>query len=227
MPKPLRLSLGAALVLLVGVYSASRGAGAHAARSSGQSQSPAEAPRTIFDRAVDDFLAGRIAESVTKFDLVARLVPDRAPEFWQRGIALYYAGRYQDCRTQFEAHRLVNPDDVENAAWHFLCVARAESPARARAAILPVGPDARIPMRQVYEMFRGRMTPEAVLQAAGTQPSAQFFAQLYLGLYAEALGDRQRALDHMAAAANDRYAGPGGYMHTVARVHLAILERGP
>ena len=66
---------------------------------------------------------------------MAKAVPDEAPYLWQRGIALYYAGRYDDCRRQFESHRSVNPDDVENAAWHFLCVARAESPAKARAAL--------------------------------------------------------------------------------------------
>jgi len=71
------------------------------------------------------------------------------------GIALYYAGRFKDCRAQFESHRTVNPDDVENAAWHFLCVARAESVTSARAALLPVGPDPRVPMRQIYQMFRG------------------------------------------------------------------------
>ena len=28
-------------------------------------------------------------------------------------------------------------------------------PAAARAALLPVGPDPRVPMREVYDMFRG------------------------------------------------------------------------
>jgi lipoprotein NlpI len=113
---------------------------------------------------------------------------------------------------------------VENAAWHYLCVARAESPAKARAALLPVGPDARAPMREIYEMFRGTMTPEEVLTAAGNQPSAQFYAHLYLGLYFESQGDRRRTLEHMTIAASDRYK-MGGYMHGVARIHLAILER--
>lgn len=53
----------------------------------------------------------------------------------------------------------MNPNDVENAAWHFLCVARAESPEQARAALLPVGSDRRVPMRQIYEMFRGTLSP--------------------------------------------------------------------
>jgi len=182
-----------------------------------------ETPQVMLDRAIADFELGRITESVDLFDQLVRAAPEAAPHLWQRGIALYYAGRYTDCRQQFESHRTVNPDDVENAAWHFLCVARAESPERARAALLPVGPDSRVPMRQVYEMFRGTLAPEQVLAAAGTQPTAQFYAHLYLGLYYEALGDRVRAREHIAAAAADRYAGAGGYMHTVASVHLSRL----
>ena len=132
---------------------------------------------------------------------------------------MYYAGRYDDCRRQFESHRTVNPDDVENAVWHFLCVARAESPAKARAALLPVGPDARVPMREVYQMFRGTLTPEQVLSAAGSQPAALFYAQLYVGLYFEAQGMTARALEHIKIAAADRFEREGGYMHMVARVH--------
>src|SRR5215471_18788077 len=146
-------------------------------------QSRTEEPREILDRAVEDFQAGRIAQSVDGFDRVAKLVPAYAPQLWQRGIALYYAGRYKDCRAQFESHRTVNPDDVENAAWHFLCVARGESVEKAKLALLPVGPDARVPMREIYEMFRGKYTPEEVLKAAGTAPGGQFYAQLYVGLY--------------------------------------------
>lgn len=182
-------------------------------------------PQAMLDRAVAHFEAGRIAESAAEFDRLVKADPAGMPYLWQRGIVLYYAGRYADCRQQFERHRTVNPDDVENAAWHFLCVARAESPARARMALLPVGPDARVPMRQVYEMFRGAATPEEVLRAAGAQPSAQFYAQLYLGLYFEAIGDARRALEHISVAAADRYARPGGYMHMVARVHLGLLQR--
>ena len=190
-----------------------------------RAQPPAGQPQAVFDRAVADFGNGRVAESAAGFDTLAKLMPDQAPQLWQRGIALYYAGRYKDCRAQFESHRTVNPNDVENAAWHFLCVARAESPQRARAALLPVGPDARVPMRQVYELFRGTLTPEQVMSAAGNRPDGEFYAHLYLGLYFEALGDKARALEHITTAAADRYASVGGYMHMVARVHLGLLQR--
>ena len=180
----------------------------------------AESARELFDRAVADFHAARISQSVAGFDQVVKLAPGSAPQLWQRGIALYYAGRYKDCKEQFELHRTVNPNDVENAAWHFLCVARAESPEKARAALLPVGPDSRIPMSQIYQMFRGEIIPEQVL-AAGKDTESQFYAHLYLGLYFEALGNKERASKHMQVAAEDRYS-VGGYMHSVARVHMRL-----
>ena len=178
----------------------------------------------IFVRAVGDFQSGRITQSAEEFDRVAKLAPGSAPQLWQRGIALYYAGRYKDCRAQFELHRTVNPNDVENAAWHFLCVAREESPEKARAALLPVGPDSRVPMRQIYQMFRGDLTPDQMLAGAGAELQSQFYAHLYAGLYSDATGDRKRALEQLTAAAEDRYSG-GGYMFTVARVHRDLLRR--
>lgn len=185
-------------------------------------QRSSENPREILDRAIDDFLAGRVTESVTGFDRVAALAPQAAPQLWQRGIALYYVGRYADCRAQFESHRTVNPNDVENPAWHFMCVAKAESPAKARAGILPVGPDQRSPMREIYQMFRGAMTPDAILKVAGNEPSAQFFAELYVGLYYDATGDRTRAIEHLRRAAAKDFAAAGGYMHRVAELHPLI-----
>jgi len=186
-------------------------------------QSPAQ---QALGRGIAHFQAGRIAESVEEFDAVVRLAPGQAPYLWQRGIALYYAGRYRDCREQFESHRTVNPDDVENAAWHFLCVAKAESPERAKAALLPVGPDPRVPMRQVYQMFQGTLDPEQVLAAGDRDVESEFYAHLYVSLYFDALGQAADALEHIRSAAADRYAAAGGYMHMVARVHLAALERG-
>jgi lipoprotein NlpI len=178
--------------------------------------------RALLESGIDAFLAGRVDESVVIFDRVVTQAPDVAPELWQRGIALYYVGRYRDCRAQFESHRTVNPNDVENPAWHFLCVARADSPARAKAALLPVGPDQRSPMREVYQMFQGTLSPDKVIEAGAGSLSGQFFAQLYVGLYYEATGNTTRALQYLKAAADGRFAQAGGYMHVVARLHPAL-----
>ena len=178
--------------------------------------------RAIMDRAMADFRAGRIEQSLDGFDRVAKISPADAPYLWQRGIAQYYAGKYRECRDMFVSHRTVNPDDVENAVWHFLCVARAESPDAARRQMLPVGPDARVPMREVYRMFKGEMTQAQVMKAAGSDLSAQFFARLYVGLYLEATGNRDAGRAQIEIAAEDRFARVGGYMHDVARVHLKV-----
>ena len=185
----------------------------------------AQSPQALLDRAVTEFEQGRFAASAKTFDELVAVMPRREADLWQRGIALYYAGRYADCRRQFELHRTVNPDDVENAAWHFLCVAREQNAAAARAALLPVGPDPRSPMREIYQMFAGRMQPQDMIKAAGESASAKFYAELYAALHYEALGQTALALQHIKAAAADRYADAGGYMHMVARVHLRARER--
>ena len=88
-----------------------------------------------------------------------------------------------------------------------------------------VGPDRRSPMREIYQMFEDELSPEDVLRAAGEGTLSQFYAYLYAGLYLEAHGDEQGGLGHIRTAAEDRYSG-GGYMHTVARIHITLFERG-
>jgi len=174
----------------------------------------------IMEKAADDFRTGRIAAAVKGFDRAALLSPAEAPFMWQRGIAQYYAGQFKECARMFASHRTVNPDDVENAAWHFLCVAKSESLEAARRQMLPVGPDTRVPMREIYQLFQGRMTVQQVIDAARSDVRAQFYAHLYSGLYLHATGNRDAAYAEITIAAEPRFAAAGGYMHDVAHVHL-------
>lgn len=112
------------------------------------------------------FMEGKIDEALRHWDRQIAEDPESGPHHWQRGLALYYAGRYKEGREQFEAHRKVNPEDVENAAWHFLCVARQESPAAARKVFIPIGRDGRVPMREIHALYAGTGSVEAVRAAA-------------------------------------------------------------
>ena len=196
-------------------------------RSRTRSLASLHPPRSFFARGQAAFRQGRNAAALADFDRVVELAPEIEPQLWQRGIAQYYAGAFEACVQQFELHRTVNPDDVENAVWHFLCMARKDGAEVARAALLPVGPDARVPMRQIYEFFEGRTDTETVLEAATTEGPASrrqlwiFYAELYVGLYLEAVGDGEAARKHLAAAAK---AGVGGYMGDVARVHATLRQ---
>jgi lipoprotein NlpI len=164
-----------------------------------------------------------VAGSLADFNRAAKLDPKLAPQLWQRGIVDYYAGKFRDGQRQFELHQTVNPHDVENAAWHFVCVARLDGPAAARKSLLKIDTarDTRVPMAEIYELFAGRGSPEAVLRAAAADksPQAAMYANLYLGLYLEATsGDNSqaRACLRKAAAANL----PRNYMCDVAKVHV-------
>ena len=174
-----------------------------------------------------NFKSGRFKESVADFDRVVQLDPVQAPHHWQRGISLYYADRFTDGRKQFELHQSVNSDDVENAAWHFLCAARERGITNARNSMIRVGPDGRVPMHEIYALYRGTGSVERVLSAAqsaaGTrQHGAIFYAHLYLGLYFDALGNRAKAREHMSKAVNE--FGVEHYMGDVARVHFRKLN---
>ena len=166
------------------------------------------------------FKAGRIEASIEDFDRVVALDPSQDPYLWQRGISHYYAGRFADCRGQFERHRLVNPNDVENAVWHLLCVAAEEGLEAAREAMLPVGPDPRRPMKEIDALFRGDGSVEEVETAAAAEGAgARFYADLYLGLYHELIGEMEKAAASIERAAT---LPNRGYMVEVARVHRRL-----
>jgi len=181
-------------------------------------------------RGETNFKLGRIKESIADFDQFLRLEPSREPHHWQRGISYYYAGRFADGKRQFETHQTVNPQDVENAVWHFLCNARLNGLEPARKDLIPISGDTRVPMKEVQAHFAGKGTAAQVLAAADAagktdadRRGARFYAHLYLGLYFEAAGDAKKAREHIEKAAKD-FSEPH-YMGDVARVHLQLMNR--
>lgn len=183
-------------------------------------------------RGFERFRLGRLEEAIADFDKFLEFVPQQAPFHWQRGVACYLAGRYDEARRQFELHRLVNSNDVENAAWHFATVARAQGLAAARAALFSPVHDQRVPMRQVYRLLQGQARPDEVLAAAraGEPPPLElkrrlFLGHYYIGLYYEASGATNLAREHILTA-TDQYA-PSTYIGDVARVHAQRYRAGP
>jgi lipoprotein NlpI len=176
------------------------------------------------------FKLGHIAESIADFDKVIELEPKKKAGHWQRGICYYYAGRFDEGRRQFEGYQTVDANDVENAVWRYLCTARKDGVAKARADMLKIGKDARVPMKEIYQLFLGRIKPADVLAAAKAgKPAPQdlnkqlFYAHLYIALYFETEGNEKKALEHMRTAADDH--PNGDYMWDVARVHRDLLQK--
>jgi lipoprotein NlpI len=183
-----------------------------------------------FLRGLSHLKLGRLNESIADFDQWARVAPKEEPLLWQRGVALYLAGRYPDARRQFELYHTVKSNDLENAAWHFACVARAEGVTPARAALFPAGDDPRVPMTTLHQLLAGRARPEEVVARAqaGYASRAQleeqlFRAHYYLGLYYDATGDPKLAREHIEKAASD-FRVPT-LLGDVAIVHAARLRQ--
>jgi lipoprotein NlpI len=181
-------------------------------------------------RGSEHFKLGQVKESVADFDAFLKLRPEAKDDHWRRGIALYYAGKFEEGRDQFKTGEKKFADDVENAVWHYLCNARLIGTEKARAQLLAIGKDSRVPMMEVYALFAGKAKPDDVLKAAragdpkeGELKLRLFYANLYLGLYYESEGDKEKAREHISKAADD-YA-TAGYMGDVARVHRDLRKK--
>lgn len=171
------------------------------------------------------YLSGRSVDSLPLFDRVVELVPEAAPGNWQRGIALSSCGKFAEGAKQFKTHHDVNPDDVENSAWYFLCVAKTKGIVAARETVIPSRGDGREPMMSILQMLQGKLEPSGVLEAAEKNTSAgpertraQFYAALYVALYFDALGDEKQAAKYLKDSLS---YGDEGYMVDTARVYLA------
>ncbi len=182
------------------------------------------------DRGSANFKAGKIGESIADFDQYIALNPGAKISHWQRGISYYYAGKFDEGTKQFEGYQDFDSNDVENAVWRFMCMTRKVGMEKSRKAMLKIGDDRRVPMRQVYDLYKGDLKPADVLAAAKAgnpdpvRLSRQlFYAHLYVGIYYDLLGDTKQALDHLNKATNDHRIGH--YMWDVARVHRDLLAK--
>jgi lipoprotein NlpI len=192
---------------------------------------PAEEPTlrldaaALYQRGEERFFEGRLKEAVADWDREIALQPARGPHHWQRGLALYYLKAYDEGAAQFTSHQKVNGNDVENAAWHFICTVRGTggSIAKAREQLIPIEGDTRIPMKEIHRLYAGSARPEEVIAAAGKggdalQRTNQLcYAHLYLALYFEALGEEKKSKEHLEKAAVDFKMDH--YMGKVAQLH--------
>jgi lipoprotein NlpI len=175
-----------------------------------------------------NFCAGKVAESIADFDQYVALQPAAESRQWERGIAYYYAGEFAKGAKQFELYQTYHDQDVENSVWRYLCVARTEGVEKAQANMLPIADDRRVPMMQIYDLYRGKLKPEDVLAAANAGSpgkdalnSRLFYTHLYLGLWHEAAGRAAQAKEHLVKADEHKI---GHYMWDVAHVHVQRLR---
>ena len=179
-------------------------------------------------RGREHFRVGKIKESVADLDKHVELSPAAESRQWERGISYYYAGEYAKGAKQFALYQTFHDQDVENSVWRYRCVARTEGVEKERENMLPIDNDPRVPMMQIFDLYRGKLKPSEVLAAAQAgNPSRDalnsrlFYASLYVGLWHEAAGEKELAKQHIFEAEKHII---GHYMWDVARVHAQRLR---
>ncbi len=170
------------------------------------------------------FLAGKPDASLPLFDRANELDPTNAPHNWQRGIALGIAGKWAEGAAQFKQHHDVNPDDVENSAWYYLCVAKSENLEAAKKSVIPSRGDGRQPMMSILQMLKQEKQPADVLAAAEANTAAGarrnmalFYADLYIAMFYDAAENAEETQKYLASSVG---RGSSGYMVDTARVYL-------
>mmetsp|Transcript_47924 Transcript_47924/g.95034 ORF Transcript_47924/g.95034 Transcript_47924/m.95034 type:complete len:270 (+) Transcript_47924:121-930(+) len=174
-------------------------------------------PRELISLGMSLFRQGKVSESADVFDRVLDVDSKYEPYLWQRGLSLYYAERFEEGAAQFRRDVAVNPSDTEEAIWAFMCEAQLPQPPQAnkgvaaasseqtaqpsdrtafeaarRGMLVLTQEDRRPYMRVAYDLFRGTASEQALAEvghAAGSGSAADFYSQLYLGLYNEALAE--------------------------------------
>ena len=64
-------------------------------------RNPGMQARKLVQEGMRSFLDGDVKASVAKFDQALALDPSYKPKLWQRGLSLYYAGKYAEAAEQF------------------------------------------------------------------------------------------------------------------------------
>ena len=193
-------------------------------------------PELLRLRARTHFKAGRLKDAIADWEMFTKRQPDvsQDPYLFTLGIAYAIAGRDEDARKRFEWYDVVQSNDVEAAAWHYLAVARHSGEEAAQGRLLEIKEDERIPMMQVYEMLKGSLSPGRVLAAARSgEPSprelarSMFYANLYIGVFLEASNQPNLARIYLRRAAAGEAFGDFtlDYMREVARVFAEELGK--
>jgi lipoprotein NlpI len=180
------------------------------------------------------FFRGKFAEAAADYEKMVELKPDLETSHWRKGIAYFYAKRYKDAAKQFEIYHSFDNVDRENGIWRYLSQTKAVGREKAREGLLKYEKDDREPFPDVYRLFAGEVTGEALLKKISDarisdqqRRQREFYAELYVGLNEFVEGRLESAEQHLGLAAKNEWgsnAGGGpGYMWHVARVHHELL----
>lgn len=180
------------------------------------------------------FKRGKFAEALADYEKMVELDASMDKSHWRRGIAAWYAGRYEAAARQFEIYHTFDDVDRENGIWRYFSQYKAYGREKAQAGLLQYAKDDREPFPAVYKLFEGKLAAEQVLASVESakigddeKEMRRFYANLYVGLNASLEGQKELALKYLRAAVANKWGPTGGYgpeyMWHVGRVHYDLL----
>lgn len=187
-------------------------------------------------RADASFKRGRFAEALADYEKMVELDAALDKSHWRRGIAAWYAGKFDVAARQFEIYHSFDDVDRENGIWRYFSQYKAYGKAKAQEGLLKYAKDDREPFPAVYKLFEGKLTAAQVLASVedakigdGERESRRFYASLYVGLNEALEGRHEEAVKHLRKAVANPWAPTAGYgpayMWHVGRVHYDLLTK--
>jgi lipoprotein NlpI len=181
------------------------------------------------------FFLADFTGAVADYDKMVALAAEEDKSHWRRGIAFFYAGKYEQAAGQFERYHSFDNVDRENGIWRYLSQVKAYGKERARQDLLKYEKDDREPFPDVYQLFAGKIEPDAILQRIDAaeitdaeREKRRFYAHLYIGLSYAVEDQPGSAREHLAKAAANKWPERAGYgphyMWHVARLHRDLLD---
>ena len=182
------------------------------------------------------FFLGQFTLAVEDYDKMVELDASLDSSHWRRGIALFYAERYEDAAKQFERYHSFDQIDRENGIWRYLSQRKAFDLETARNGLLKYKKDDREPFPAVYQLFAGSIEPQQILdQIAEAKISTRdrdmrlFYANLYIGLNFAVEKNDKAACQHLAMSTRNPWGPAAGYgpayMWHVGRLHESLLRK--
>ena len=196
---------------------------------------------TMVDKGENALLKGHFEEAQWALDASFYLhssSPSKGdPHLWQRGLACFYNGHWQEGARQFECDMSANGNDIEEVIWHFLCSCGIHGFQKAYSnGFLPLCIGNTCPpvppMQQILELYKGTISVEEVLASVTTvdgsvvksynDTNALPYAHFYIGLYHEARKEYLKAKKHFKIAAE--FKNPD-YMGKLMEMHFDLFCR--
>ena len=182
------------------------------------------------------FMRGRFADSLADYEKMVDLDATLDAGHWRRGIAYFYAGKYEQASHQFEIYHTHDDVDRENGIWRYLSQVKAHGVEKARKGLLKYAKDDREPFPAVYQLFEGKTTPDKIfeqIRSASVDDEERekrlFYANLYAGLNLAVENKPDEAAKVLRGAVANTWAPKGGFgpsfMWHVARLQYEELRR--